>query len=173
MSAQRMAPTVFYGEDADRRAIAHVGSVHPRRAVRAPHHTSSMVSLTGRLIIEAPGEGERSLRYQPGEIGLADRGVLLLTDVAEFDPRTLERIGLAFTARRLEFMARETGEHVATLAVPVDFDIVATVRYCPCGMREGFDVSHPRCACTGSACALWNKRTTRALALIRGERVER
>jgi len=99
------------------------------RPFRAPHHTASAVALVGGGALA-----------RPGEISLADHGVLFLDELPEFDRKVLEvlrepletgRINIARAARRVEYPAR--------------FQLVAAMNPCPCGFH-----GHPAgdCRCT-------------------------
>ncbi len=101
-----------------------------RRPFRAPHHTASGVALVGG------GSNPR-----PGEISLADHGVLFLDELPEFDRKVLEvlreplesgRITISRAARQAEFPAR--------------FQLIAAMNPCPCGYLGH---SNGRCHCTG------------------------
>ena len=100
-----------------------------QRPFRAPHHTASGVALVG---------GGSTPR--PGEISLADHGVLFLDELPEFDRRVLEvlreplesgSITISRAARQAEFPAR--------------FQLIAAMNPCPCGYLGH---SHGRCHCT-------------------------
>ena len=100
-----------------------------RRPFRAPHHTASGVALVG---------GGSTPR--PGEISLADHGVLFLDELPEFDRRVLEvlreplesgSIIISRAARQAEFPAR--------------FQLIAAMNLCPCGYLGD---SNGRCHCT-------------------------
>ncbi|HET7635402.1 MAG TPA: YifB family Mg chelatase-like AAA ATPase, partial [Burkholderiales bacterium] len=100
-----------------------------KRPFRAPHHTASAVALVGG------GSNPR-----PGEISLAQHGVLFLDELPEFERRVLEvlrepleagRISVARAARHAEF--------------PAQVQLVAAMNPCPCGHLG--DVSG-RCRCT-------------------------
>ena len=58
-----------------------IASILPETAaeIRAPHHTASAVSMMGTI---------RDGQILPGEVTLADRGVLVLDEITEF-PRTV------------------------------------------------------------------------------------
>lgn len=88
-----------------------------QRPFRAPHHTASGVALVGGGSIP-----------RPGEISLANHGVLFLDELPEFDKRVLEvlreplesgRITISRAARQAEF--------------PCQFQLVAAMNPCPCG----------------------------------------
>ena len=100
-----------------------------QRPFRAPHHTASGVALVG---------GGSTPR--PGEISLADHGVLFLDELPEFDRRVLEvlreplesgSITISRAARQAEFPAR--------------FQLIAAMNPCPCGYLGH---SNGRCHCT-------------------------
>lgn len=84
---------------------------------RAPHHSSSMVALVGG--------GANAL---PGEISLANHGILFLDELPEFDRKVLEALREPL----------ETGEiHISrakrTQTYPARFQLVAAYNPCPCG----------------------------------------
>jgi magnesium chelatase family protein len=100
-----------------------------KRPFRAPHHTASAVALVGG------GSHPR-----PGEISMAQHGVLFLDELPEFGRTVLEvlreplesgRISVSRAARQAEF--------------PAEFQLVAAMNPCPCGY-----LGHPngRCRCT-------------------------
>lgn len=97
------------------------------RPFRAPHHSSSHVSIIG--------SGSTS----PGEISLSHRGVLFLDEIAEFDRPTLEALRQPLEDRRIVISrARQTVEY------PANFILIATANPCPCGY---YGTTKP-CCCT-------------------------
>ncbi len=109
------------------------------RPFRAPHHSASPVALVGG-----------GNPPQPGEISLADRGVLFLDELPEFDRRVLEamreplesgRIAIARAGRHVEFPAR--------------FQLVAAMNPCPCGWRGDL---RQACRCTPDQVARYQER---------------
>jgi magnesium chelatase family protein len=100
---------------------------------RAPHHTSSYVSIVG---------GGASPR--PGEATLAHRGVLFLDEMPEFDRRVIEALRQPLEDRVIA-VARSKG----TAFFPARFTLVAAMNPCPCG-----NYGHPEIACTCSQGAL-------------------
>jgi magnesium chelatase family protein len=88
-----------------------------QRVLRSPHHSASSVALVGG------GSPPR-----PGEISLAQHGVLFLDELPEFNRAALEalrepmesgRIQISRAARQAEF--------------PASFQLVAAMNPCPCG----------------------------------------
>jgi len=105
-----------------------------QRPVRSPHHTASGVALVGGGSIP-----------RPGEISLANHGVLFLDELPEFDKKVLEvlreplesgRITISRAARQAEF--------------PCQFQLIAAMNPCPCGY-----LGHATraCRCTPDAIA--------------------
>lgn len=110
-----------------------------RRVLRAPHHSASSVALVGG------GSPPR-----PGEISMAQHGVLFLDELPEFPRPALEalrepletgRIQIARAARSCEFPAR--------------FQLVAAMNPCPCGQ-----LGNPlkSCRCTPDQVARYQGR---------------
>ncbi|QUN06178.1 YifB family Mg chelatase-like AAA ATPase [Shewanella yunxiaonensis] len=88
-----------------------------QRPFRAPHHTSSAISLVGGGSVP-----------RPGEISLAHHGVLFLDEVAEFPRRVLDCLREPM----------ETGEVVisraaAKLTFAARFQLIAAMNPSPCG----------------------------------------
>jgi magnesium chelatase family protein len=101
--------------------------------MRAPHHTSSYVSIVGG------GANPR-----PGEATLAHRGVLFLDEFPEFDRRVIEALRQPLEDRVIS-IARSKG----TAVFPARFTLVAAMNPCPCG-----NWGHPEIACKCSPGAL-------------------
>ncbi|MBV9440608.1 MAG: YifB family Mg chelatase-like AAA ATPase [Candidatus Eremiobacteraeota bacterium] len=89
------------------------------RPFRAPHHTASRVSLVG---------GGATPR--PGEISLAQSGVLYLDELGEFSRGTLEVLRQPLEEGTVT-IARAAGTHT----FPARFTLVASMNPCPCGFR--------------------------------------
>ncbi|MDE2071523.1 MAG: YifB family Mg chelatase-like AAA ATPase [Patescibacteria group bacterium] len=100
---------------------------------RAPHHTSSYVSIVGG------GANPR-----PGEATLAHRGVLFLDEFPEFERRVIEALRQPMEDRVIA-VSRAKG----TALFPARFTLVAAMNPCPCG-----HYGHPEIACTCSPFAL-------------------
>ena len=115
----------------DREAVIEVCRIHssaglplPERTLageppfRAPHHSSSAVSLLGG--------GTYYLR--PGEISLASNGVLFLDELAEFPIAVLDAL-----RQPLEERVVRIARARATVTLPASFLLVAAMNPCPCG----------------------------------------
>ena len=97
--------------------LPHGGLVR-RPPFRAPHHSSSMVSLVGG--------GSTSLR--PGEISLAHGGCLFLDELGEFAPVVLDGL-----RQPLEEGVIRLARARASATLPARFLLVAATNPCPCG----------------------------------------
>ena len=94
------------------------GGLVVRPPFRAPHHSSSMVSLVGG--------GSTSLR--PGEISLAHGGVLFLDELGEFAPAVLDGL-----RQPLEEGVIRLARARASASLPARFLLIAATNPCPCG----------------------------------------
>jgi magnesium chelatase family protein len=87
------------------------------RPFRAPHHSASLVAVTGG-----------GMQLRPGEISLAHRGVLFFDELPEFNRETLETLRQPLEDRIISVIrAHGTAEY------PANFLFVATANPCPCG----------------------------------------
>lgn len=98
------------------------------RPFRAPHHSSSSVSILG---------GGQNAR--PGEITLAHRGILFLDELPEYPRSTLEAL-----RQPLEDKVITVARAKDTIVYPANFMLVATSNPCPCGYYG----SNKSCSCT-------------------------
>ena len=96
-----------------------------RPTLRAPHHSSSMVSLVGG--------GSSTMR--PGEISLAHGGVLFLDELGEFPSSVLDALRQPLE----EGVVRVTRANIHA-TVPARFLLVAATNPCPCGGGPPGDV---------------------------------
>lgn len=84
---------------------------------RAPHHTSSYVSLIGG-----------GTYPKPGEVTLAHRGVLFLDEFPEFEKRVIESL-----RQPLEDNIVSIARAKSSAIFPSNFILVAAMNPCPCG----------------------------------------
>jgi len=93
------------------------GMLHTTPPFRAPHHTSSYVSLVGG-----------GTHPRPGEVTLAHRGVLFLDEFPEFDKRVINAL-----REPLEDGVVSIARAKGTALFPSEFILVAAMNPCPCG----------------------------------------
>jgi magnesium chelatase family protein len=112
-----------------------------RPPFRAPHHTISYAAMVGG-----------GPRLSPGEVTLADQGVLFLDELPEFGRDVLEalrqpmedgRVAIARAGRATIFPAR--------------FQLVAAMNPCPCGYAGTSDRT---CGCPGSVPERYQRRVS-------------
>src|SRR2546423_6507677 len=115
--------------------IDSVAGAHPitglvrRPPFRTPHHTISYAAMVGG-----------GPRLSPGEVTLADHGVLFLDELPEFDRDVLEALREPLEEGRIA-ITRVGG---ATI-FPARFQLVAAMNPCPCGLT-GSETEACRCA---------------------------
>jgi magnesium chelatase family protein len=90
-----------------------------RPPFRSPHHSSSPPSLVGG--------GSHSLR--PGEISLANGGVLFMDELGQFPGKAVDGLREALEDGCI-MVGRVEGERVP---LPAKFQLVAATNPCPCG----------------------------------------
>src|SRR6187401_511894 len=100
------------------------------RPFRSPHHTISDVALVG-------GGGIP----QPGEISLANNGVLFLDELPEFKRTVLEVMRQPMEERRVTISRAKV-----SLEYPANFMLIASMNPCPCGYYN-----HPEKECVCGA----------------------
>ncbi|MCM1194589.1 MAG: YifB family Mg chelatase-like AAA ATPase [Corallococcus sp.] len=101
------------------------------RPFRTPHHSATMVALTG---------GGNKAR--PGEISLAHNGVLFLDELPEYNRQTLETL-----RQPLEDGIITVARNAVSVTYPADFMLIASMNPCPCG---NYGSSTAECTCSAS-----------------------
>ena len=142
MMAKRLPgilPEMTYEEQIETTKIYSVCGIisneHPlvlRRPFRSPHHTISPAGLAGGGTIP-----------RPGEISLANRGVLFLDEMPEFHKRAMEILRQPLEDNEVT-ISRVGG----TVSYPSSFMLIGAMNPCPCGyFGDGTD----RCKCSALA----------------------
>ena len=101
------------------------------RPFRSPHHTATTVALTGG--------GHHS---KPGEISLADHGVLFLDEFPEYSRQSIETL-----RQPLEDGVITVARSNSTITYPANFTLIASMNPCPCGNYGSKD---RECRCSAS-----------------------
>lgn len=114
--AAALAATIVASVSAER----PVTSLVTRPPVRAPHHTTSYAGMVGG-----------GPRLSPGEVTLADQGVLVLDELPEFGRDVLEALRQPLEEGRVAVVRVGRSE-----TFPARFTLVAAMNPCPCG-QEG------------------------------------
>ena len=109
------------------------------RPFRAPHHSISVGGLVG---------GGRPVL--PGEVSLADKGVLFLDELPEFARNALQALRQPLEDREVRIV-RVDGVY----SFPCDFQLVAAANPCPCGHLG--DPGH-ECTCAPARVATYQSR---------------
>ncbi len=102
------------------------------RPFRSPHHTATLIALTGG--------GQKA---KPGEISLAHNGVLFLDEMPEYARNTIETL-----RQPMEDGVITVARNAQTVAYPANFILVASMNPCPCGY---YGSTTHECKCTPSA----------------------
>jgi magnesium chelatase family protein len=96
------------------------GRILRQRPFRDPHHSASLVALTGG-----------GMRAKPGEVSLAHMGVLFLDELPEFPRQTLEALRQPLETGRVT-IARAN----AHVTYPARVQLVAAMNPCRCGFLD-------------------------------------
>lgn len=115
------------------------GEIVTRPPMRAPHHTSSYVSVIGG-----------GTTPKPGEVTLAHHGVLFLDEFPEFDKRVIDALREPLEERQVT-VARAK----ATETFPSRFSLIAAMNPCPCGYSGDRTKT---CSCTPATLVRYRRK---------------
>lgn len=98
---------------------------------RAPHHTSSHISVVGGGVFP-----------KPGEVTLAHKGVLFVDEFPEFDRKVIDSLRQPLEDKVIS-ISRARGSAI----FPANFILIATMNPCPCGYHQS---KTKECTCTSN-----------------------
>jgi len=103
-----------------------------KRPFRTPHHTATIPALVGG-----------GMRAKPGEVSLANHGVLFLDEVPEYKRQALETL-----RQPLEDGEITVTRVLQTVKYPANFMLIGSMNPCPCG---NYGSKKHVCTCTPQA----------------------
>lgn len=109
--------------------LSNKNPIITKRPYRAPHHTISAKALVG---------GGKN--PQPGEISLANKGVLFLDELPEFKQSTLEVLRQPMEEKKITITRLNS-----TVTYPCDFMLIASMNPCQCGY---YGSTKKKCTCS-------------------------
>ena len=133
--AEALAATVVHSVAGD----APLAGLLRRPPFRAPHHTISYAGMVGG-----------GPRLSPGEVSLADHGVLFLDELPEFDRDVLEALRQPLEEGAVTIVRAGRAE-----TFPARFQLVAAMNPCPCGQSGAADSA---CICPPTLAARYADR---------------
>lgn len=139
-------PPLGFGEAIETTKIFSVAGLHSsgglrqQRPFRAPHHTISDAGLVGG------GLGVP----RPGELSLANHGVLFLDELPEFKRRVLESL-----RQPLEDGFVALRRSTSSVEYPAKILLAAAMNPCPCGYA---DFDNRRCTCSAETVRTYRAR---------------
>ncbi|MBU0723227.1 YifB family Mg chelatase-like AAA ATPase [Patescibacteria group bacterium] len=107
---------------------------------RAPHHTSSYISIVGGGTFP-----------KPGEITLAHRGILFLDEFPEFDRRVIEALRQPLEDKKVS-ISRSKGSEI----FPANFILVVAMNPCPCGNYG----TNKECVCSAHSLGQYRRKVS-------------
>lgn len=112
-------------------ALSYARRAAGERHVRIPHHTASVIALTGRLSASrTDANSPHAYVIDAGEVILANRGILILQDFPEFSYTALEMLAGIYRLQRIKLCQGQV-----SVEIPLYFDVFATAASCPCGLK--------------------------------------
>ncbi len=99
------------------------------RPFRSPHHTATLIALTGG-----------GAKAKPGEISLAHNGVLFLDEMPEYARNTIETL-----RQPMEDGFITVSRNAQTIQYPANFIMISSMNPCPCGY---YGSSSQPCKCS-------------------------
>lgn len=124
--------------------VRHDKGLSRQRPFRMPHQTATIEGIAGG-----------GARMNPGEVSLANNGVLFLDEAAEFRTSVLQMIRVPFECRSMT-LARAGRSTV----YPADFQLAMATNPCPCG---NFGSKDKICLCSRRAIEQYWKKLSNPL----------
>ena len=119
--------------------LVETPKIFTRRPFRQIHPSCTLVSLIGG-----------GAAVKPGEISLADRGVLFIDEIAEFPRTHLEALRVPLESKTIHI-----NRHIHAVEYPAHFLLLAGMNPCPCG----YDGDNQQvCSCTPSQILRYQKK---------------
>ncbi len=116
-----------------------------KRPFRSPHHSSSLVALTGG-----------GTHAKPGEISLAHNGVLFLDEFPEFQKNAIEALRQPLEDRKIT-ISRASG----SFSYPAKLILITTQNPCPCGY---YNTGQKECTCSMHSIMQYQKKISGPIA---------